>query len=245
MAKLNQILAIEKGIKSKAYSELSELNKVVQKVDLFNGFSKTYQTKDEEGETLPSESKRVQYTTTDVLRNSQRILTELLDITARKDYTNCEAKATVKVDEKVIIQDAPVSYLLFVEKQLTDMRTLIGNLPVLDSADNWNKDANSGLYKTDVVSTHRTKKTVKPIVLYNATPEHPAQTQLVQEDIIAGYWNQIKQSGAMATPDKQAMLERVEKLLQAVKQAREEANGHNEVVTPEIGEALFNYILGE
>lgn len=245
MAKLNQIIAIEKGIKSRVYSELTELNKTVQKADLFNGFSKTYQKKEEEGETLPSENKRVQYTTTDILRNSQRILTELLDITARKDYTNCEAKATVKIDDKIIIKDAPVSFLLFVEKQLTDMRTLIGNLPVLDNADNWSKDTNSGLYKTDIVSTHRTKKTVKPIVLYPATAEHPAQTQLVQEDIIAGYWNQIKQSGAMPLPQKQEFLERVEKLLQAVKQSREEANGFDEVQTPEIGELLFNYILGE
>lgn len=245
MAKLNQIIAIEKGIKSKAYGEFSELNKVVQKPELFNGFSKTYQKKDEDSESLPPESKRVQFTTIDVLRNSQRILTELFDLTARKDYTNCKAVATVRLDEKEIIKDAPVSFLLFMEKQLTDLRTFIGNLPVLDSSDDWNKDPNSGLFKTEIVQTHRTKKTVKPIVLYPATEQHPAQTQLVQEDIIAGYWNQIKQSGAMPLPQKREILGRVEALLQAIKQAREEANGLDEVATPEIGEAVFNYILGE
>ena len=245
MAKLNQIIAIEKGIKSRVYGELTELNKAIQKSELFNGFSKTYQKKDEESESLPPESKRVQFTTSDVLRTSQRIPTELMDVTARKDFTNCEAVATVKIDDQEIIKDAPVSFLLFMEKQLTDLRTFIGHLPVLDSADNWTKDQNSGLFKTDVVQTHRTKKTVKPIVLYPATEQHPAQTQLVQEDVIAGYWNQVKQSGAMPLPEKQAMLERVEKLLQVVKQAREEANGYDEVAAPEVGEAVFNYILGE
>jgi hypothetical protein len=245
MAKLNQIIAIEKGIKSRVYGEVTELNKVIQKPELFNGFAKTYQKKDEDSESLPSESKRVQFTTSDVLRNSQRLLTELMDVTARKDYTNCVAKASVKVDDIEIIKDAPVSFLLFVEKQLTDMRTFINNLPVLDSADDWKKDANSGLFKTDVVQTHRTKKSVKPIVLYPATEQHPAQTQLVQEDVIAGFWNQVKQSGAIPSPEKQMLLERVEKLLQATKQAREEANGFDEVATPEVGNAVFNYLLGE
>ena len=53
MAKLNQIIAIEKGIKSKSHSEISELYKLVQKPALFNGFSKSYQANDEEnGEKL-------------------------------------------------------------------------------------------------------------------------------------------------------------------------------------------------
>ncbi len=39
MAKLNQIIAIEKGIKSKAYAHVTELHKACQKPDLFNGFS--------------------------------------------------------------------------------------------------------------------------------------------------------------------------------------------------------------
>ena len=43
MAKLNQIIAIEKGIKSRVYGDLTELNKAIQKPDLFNGFQKTYQ----------------------------------------------------------------------------------------------------------------------------------------------------------------------------------------------------------
>lgn len=43
MAKLNQIIAVEKGVKSKSYSDLTELNKVVQKPDLFNGLVKRYE----------------------------------------------------------------------------------------------------------------------------------------------------------------------------------------------------------
>lgn len=243
--KLNQIIAIEKGIKSRVYGEITDLNKAIQKPDLFNGFSKQYQKKDEDGEDLPSEKKRVQFLVVDVLRHVERVSTELMDVTARKDWTNCHAKATVVVDGKPLIADVPVSYLLFLEKQLTDMRTFVDNLPVLDEADTWSRDENAGLFKTAEVKTHRTKKVQRPLVLYPATPEHPAQTQLVTEDIIAGFWGQVKTSGAMPKPDKQALAGRVEKLLRAVKEARELANVHDEVSPPAIGPAVFGYLLGE
>lgn len=244
MAKLNQVIAIEKGVKSRAYSEITNLNKAIQKPDLFNGFSKTYQKNNEDGEDLPAESKRVQFSTTEVLRGVERSLTDLMEVTARKDYTNCHAKASVRVNGTILVDNAPVSYLLFLEKQLTDVRTLVGNLPVLDEAEDWHKDENSGLYKARETKTHRTKKVQKPIVLYQATAEHPAQTQLITEDILAGFWSQVKQSGAIPKPEKESILERVETLLRAVKEAREEANMADETEVPNVGQNIFGYLLG-
>ena len=244
MAKLNQIIAIEKGIKSSAYGALTELNKAAQKPDLFNGFSKTYRKKDEDGEELPPEGKRVQYTSGEVLRAAERALTDLVDVTARKDWTNCVAKADVVVDGKTLIASAPVSFLLFMEKQLTDLRTLVGNLPVLDVAEDWRSDPNSGLYRTEPTETHRTKKMQKPIVLYAATTEHPAQTQLITEDVIAGWWVLTRQSGAMPKPEKQKLQDRIDKLIQAIKQAREAANMFDETDAPAIGAPVFGYLLG-
>lgn len=243
MAKLNQIIAIEKGIKSSAYGALTELNKAAQKPDLFNGFSKNYRKKDEDGEELPPEGKRVQYTSGEVLRSAERALTDLVDVTARKDWTNCVAKADVVVDGKTLIASAPVSFLLFMEKQLTDLRTLVGNLPVLDVAEDWKSDPNSGLYRTEPTETHRTKKMQKPIVLYAATPEHPAQTQLITEDVIAGWWVLTRQSGAMPKPEKQKLQDRIDKLMQAIKQARETANMFDETDAPAIGASVFGYLL--
>lgn len=244
MAKLNQIIAIEKGIKSSAYGALTELNKAAQKPDLFNGFSKNYRKKDEDGEELPPEGKRVQYTSGEVLRAAERALTDLVDVTARKDWTNCVAKADVVVDGKTLIASAPVSFLLFMEKQLTDLRTLVGNLPVLDVAEDWKSDPNSGLYRTEPTETHRTKKMQKPIVLYAATTEHPAQTQLITEDVIAGWWVLTRQSGAMPKPEKQKLQDRIDKLIQAIKQAREAANMFDETDAPAIGAPVFGYLLG-
>lgn len=245
MAKLNQIIAIEKGIKSRVYGEVTDLHKAVQKQDLFSGFVKNYEPKEDGDEGLPSERKRVQYEVNDVLRSVERLNTELFDVTARKDWTNCDAKADVVVDGKTIIEQAPVSYLLFLEKHLTDMRTFVGCLPVLDDGEAWTKDPNSGLFKTDTVSQHRTKKVQKPIVLYPATEQHPAQTQLITEDVIAGFWRQVKHSGAMPKPEKEMLATRVEKLLQAVKHAREEANTRDETMAPSVGSAVFSYLMAD
>lgn len=243
MAKLNQIIAVEKGIKSRVYSEVGELDKAAQKPELFNGLVRTYEKKFEDDEELPGENKMVHYEVGNVLRLVRQLSTELFDITARKDWSNCEAKADVAVEGKVILTQVPVTYLLFLEKQLTDLRTLFGRLPTLDEGEAWTKDGSSGLYVTAPTTTHRTKKVQRPLVLYQATVEHPAQTQVITEDVLAGYWKQTKQSGAMPRVDRVKLVDRIEKLLQAVKAAREAANGIDEVKTPSVGGPVFNYLL--
>ena len=50
MAKLNQIIAVEKGVKSKAHQDLTAAQHGLQKPALLAGISRTYQPKDEEGE---------------------------------------------------------------------------------------------------------------------------------------------------------------------------------------------------
>lgn len=244
MTKLNQIIAIEKGVKSRSYAAITEINKNL-KPELFNGFSKTYQDKDEDGEKLPSESKRVQFTVPEVLRSVARLSTDLFDVTAKKDWTNCSAKAPVVVDGVEIIPAAPVSYLLFLEKQITDLNTLVSNLPILDEGENWAIDANSGLYKAAPTQTHRTKKVVKVLTLVQPTPEHPGQAQPYNEDVITGFWTNIKASGAMPKPEKQKLLDRIEVLLRAVKSAREAANMYDVVATPNVGEAVFGFLYPE
>jgi len=245
VAKLNQIIAIEKGVKSRVYGELTEINKSLQKPDIFNGFSKTYQKIGEDDEELPAERKKVQAEVPVVFKRVEKLMGELMKVTARKDWSNTSAKASVRVNGVALLEEVPVTYLLFLEKQLTDLRTMIGNLPVLDDSENWTKDVNSGLYRADETKTHRTKKVQKPIVLFPATAEHPAQTQLITQDVIAGHWTNVKQSGALPRPEKEKLLTRVDQLLQAVKVAREEANNAEEIISPDVGQAIFNFLFAE
>lgn len=242
MKKLNQVLAIEKGIKTKSYAKLSDLHKVTQKHDLTDGFTKTYQPLREDGNKLPSESKKVQVSADDVFKEIGAAFTELFNVTAQKDWANQTAKADLIVDGKVLIKDCPPTYLLFLKKQLTDLETFIGKFVELKPDTNWSVDGASGLNKSDPVTTHRTEKVLEPIVKYAATPEHPAQTEMITRDIIVGHWTTTYFSGALSKTRKTQLSERIQRLLNAVKEALEIAN-MTSAAESTAGNAFFDYLF--
>jgi hypothetical protein len=62
------------------------------------------------------------------------------------------------------------------------------------------------------------------------------------EDTLVGYWSTTKFSGAMAMADREAMLNRVRVLQEAVKTARESANSH-EAKVRSTSDALLGFIF--
>jgi len=242
MAKLNQIIAVEKGVKSGALRDLTDAHHGLQKPALLAGISRVYQPKDEEGEQLPPESTRVQIKADDVIRRTAAIMTRLFDVTATKDWANCSAKADVTVDGQAILRDVPVSYLLFLEKQLTDLHTFVKKLPVLDASEAWAFDESADCWKTGSVRTNRTKKVPRNHVKAEATEKHPAQVEVYYEDVTVGYWTTVKFSGALPAKRVNDLLDRVDRLQRAVKFAREEANGA-EVTDQRAGDAVFRYLF--
>lgn len=244
--RLNQHLANENQIKNETDKTITMLYHIAQKPDLFSGLEKFYSSlADEGGDKLPPETKKVQVVAENVLKDGATLWSRYFDYTATKDTANANAKADVVVGETILLKDMPVTTLLFLEKQLENVRTLVTHLPVLDGADNWEKDEATGHHKTKEVQTHRTKKVQKPIVKYPHSDKHPAQTEMITEDIVEGYWHTKKFSGAMTYPRKRAILDRVSLLLQAVKTAREGANGATEAPKVEVGDAIFGYLFHE
>ncbi|WP_027341379.1 DUF7873 family protein [Hamadaea tsunoensis] len=242
MPKLNQIIAVEKGVKSRSLQELTDAHRDVQKPALLSGIARTYQAKDEEGEQLPPESTKVQIRTEEVLRGVAVTLTRLFDVTATKDATNCVARADVVVDDDTLLSDVPVSYLLFLEKQLTDLHTFVKKLPILDAAESWQYNDSADSWSTEPVRTLRTKKVPRNHVKAEATEKHPAQVEVYYEDVTIGYWTTVKFSGALPAKRVSELLERVEKLQSAVKFAREEANG-TQAVDRKVGDKVFGYLF--
>ncbi|GAB3996582.1 hypothetical protein GCM10029992_17110 [Glycomyces albus] len=244
MTKLNQIIAIEKGVKTKAARALGDAGRELGKAPLLSGISRTYQPKDEEGEQLPPESTKVQRRVEEQLREVSKAMTRLFDVTATKDRTNAVATADVVVDGEVLLAEVPVTYLLFLERQLGELQTFVKGLPVLDAAESWSFNDSANCYATDPVKTVRTKKVPRNHVKAEATEEHPAQVEVYYEDIPVGYWTTVKFSGAAPARRVAILTERLEKLQQAVKFAREEANG-SETVEERFGEKVFDYLLGD
>jgi len=241
-AKLNQILAIEKGIKDRVHKSAAELYHAAQKPTLFNGFTKEYRPINEQSEVYAPQRQRVQINAEDAIRRDLESQKELIDVTATKDFANQVAKADIVIDGNVVVKDAPATFILWLEKRVEDIRTFITHLPVLDESEDWVVDVNTSLYKSGQITTHRTQKVSEPIVLYPATDKHPAQTQLITKDVLVGFWDEVKLSGALPVPRKKLILERVEKLYRAVKVAREAAN-MADAPKQDVGSALLDFLV--
>lgn len=241
---LHKIIALEKTRKSVAKTAGDQHYHTLQKHQLSSGGQGTYQPASEDDSPLPAESQRVQVEAEKVL---QRFLVSQLpawDITATKDLGNTVAKSDVVVDGETILHDVPVTTLIFLEKQLTDIRTVISHAPVLDPGESWSRDTETGLWKTAPVETIRTRKVTEPVVVIQPTEKHPGQWTDRSKDIKAGTWSRTKLSGALPSTRKDQLLDRVHRLIEAVKTAREEANS-TEVEFTEIAKPVFDWILGE
>lgn len=241
--KLNQIIALVAGRKADAAKVVTELYHVLQKEGLFDGISRTYKPRADDGETLPPESKMVQKKVSDLITTATGAWSELFDLTLTQDSGNCLARADVEIDGKTILKEVPVTTLLFLEKQLNDVATFISKLPVPDPAYKWEHDERQDCLATLPSQTVRTKKVPKSFVKYEATKEHPAQVEVFHEDIVVGDWTTILYTGRMSAQEKNEILQRVKKLQDAVKVARETANA-SEVEKQKMGEALFSYLFG-
>jgi hypothetical protein len=244
MPKLNQIVAVVSGKKTRVEKEFGELHKLAQKGDLFNGMSRTYKKVNEEGEDLAPETKLPQKSADEIIKSSREILTGIMDAIATQEWGNCRAKASVVVDGQTILTDVPLTVLLYVEKQLNDLNTFVGGLPVLDPAEQWKRDENTGRMFSETSTTVRTKKVQKGLLLAPATDKHPAQVAQITEDVTVGVWNQVKYSTAMPAVQKTAILNRIAKLHDAVKMAREEANSI-EVDQKTIAGPILSYVFGD
>jgi hypothetical protein len=239
---LNQLLAVRKGIRSEVTAAAVALHRDSQKMPLLNGFTKTYRRINEDDPELPGESLKLQLRVSDLLGMLRDQYVRLWDLTATIDVTNCEARGTVVVGEHRI--EAPVSFLLFLEKQLGELHEFIAKLPILDPSENWKWAPTANAWMTDRFTTVRSKKVPRNHVLAEATDKHAAQVQIWHEDVPVGYWDTVKFSGAIPAEQKNQLLVRVSEVRQAVKMAREEAN-MAAVRQTVVADALFDHIFAE
>lgn len=242
MPKLNQLLAVRKGLRGRTDNAVTELYKQLQKPALYAGLVRTYQPRDDAGEHLPSERQLVQRSVEDDLQSTAAAMTKLFEVTASVDYTNQITGADVPVGEDVLIQNAPVSFLLFLEKQLTDFRTMVTKVPTLAPEEEWSPDHHNGGARSASVGTTRARKVPFSFEASPATDKHPAQVQVMQRDEIVGDWTLVKFSGAVSVVRRDQILTKIDTLMDAVRKAVEEANVALTVdVSP--GEAVFDFLL--
>jgi hypothetical protein len=240
--KLSQIIAIEKDVKIETEKDVTRIYHQSQAEGRFNGLMRTYQPNDLEGDPLPDEKTTVQQNAEEMLDQTFTKLTRLWDLVLTKDAANQEAVANIEIDGVgVLATDVPVTTLLWLEKQLVDLRTSLGAFPTLDPAKVWEFDNAQGLWVTAPTEQNRNKKVLRNHVKAEASDKHPAQVETYTDDVAIGKYTTRYLSGAFPTPRKQELIERVNRLLNAVKQAREAGNTQ-EIVDREMADTMFQYL---
>jgi len=186
----------------------------------------------------------VRYTAEGLLKTAEDAFVEMFDMVLTQDVGNCTAKADIKIGADVIAADVPLTFLLFLEKQLVDVATLVRKLPVRDLGVVWDEDCPVDDCVQLTTTQVKTKKVEKVRSLAAATEHHPEQVDIATEDVLIGHWTNTKFSGECSNSRVATLLQRVTAMQDAVKLAREEANTE-EVDKQEIGEAIFGYLFKE
>lgn len=243
MTRLNQIIAIEKDTKRKHEQTWTHLYHLIQASGQFDGLVRTYAPRDENGAHRAPESKKVVARVPEVITQLQTSLERLFDLTATKDAANQHAVADISIGDTVLAASVPVTTLLWLEKKLGELRLTVSKFPVLSVEKDWTWDEANSFYRSATAKTTSTAKVEKYDVIVQATDKHPAQVVKNTVDVIVGDWSTQELSGAVPTGTRDAILARIDLLLVAVKQAREEANSI-EVTDKLIGNSLLNFVFG-
>lgn len=244
MAKMHELLAVEASVAANLQRDIDETLKTFGRGEAFRKTtkSKVYFAEDEQ-RLNTSEVTELTTTVQDRLKWFSGHATKFFDLVLQKDKTNQAANADLEVDGKVIATNVPATTLLMLESKLQEVRKVVDATPTLPSTVRWVRDENEGLWVTaDPVVTFTTKKVAKPVVLYEATKEHPAQVKEVSEDVPVAKITQTTWAGLLTATEKATLLGRLDTLLQAVKKARQRANTAD-VVKADIGKTLFTYLF--
>lgn len=248
MAKLHELLAVDKNLSKQADSTRADLiNTFKNKKNHFTEKLTTFEPVADGAPAVTEEQLGLQTTVEKELEWISEHISKALDVSHQICVANTTAKADIILEDGTILhKDIPATSLLELEGSMNQVRELIITIPTLDPARGFEPapGRGPGIYVARDVIRNRTHKISKPLVLYPANEKHPAQVQLVTEDVVLGAVKTKEWSGLLTTADKGAMLNRVEVLVRAIKKARARANEIPiEVAGNKIGGSLLKFVF--
>lgn len=248
MSKLHELLAVGTNLENQANKTLSDLKATFDKKrHLFEQKLVTFKSNEENVAPVTEAQSDIQSSVTKELGWITGILTKDIDVGHQVDVANTQAVGDIVTEDgEVIAKGVPATSLLQLEKHLQKFHDLLVTIPTLDPAKGFSVDPDRehGIFKARDVNKNRTKKVNKPLVLAPATDKHPAQVQLVTEDVVVGTIQEQEWSALLTPAQKGDLIEQCEVLTRAVKKARARANELElDVTTHKIGKRLFDFIL--
>ena len=248
MPKLHEVLAVEGELKGANEKILIETAATFsKKAAHFSGSHKQYRPfNDAEAEAEGFEENHEMVTTVNAkLNHMWTHVSRYLDAKLQKERTNQEARANIEIDGKTIAEDVPATFLLGLESKIVQWRKVLDQVPTLAPGVSWRKDPDKGehVYLAEHQETSfRTKKTVQHKILSEATDHHPAQIERWNEDTNVGKYITTRWCGMLSAAEKSELIEKLDKLSRAVKQARQRANS-TEIVKSKIGMRIVDFLM--
>jgi len=247
MSKLHELLAVEGKLESQSKKVISDLqNTFNKKRHLFEEKKVVFTPHAENEQSVTEAQSDIQSTLDKELDWVRGHLVKSLNASYQVAEANTQARADIILEDgTVVAKGVPATALLELEKRVSEIAELLKNVPTLDPAKGFQPDAarGEGYFQAREVNKGRTKKANKAIVLYDATPEHPAQTQIVTEDVEVGRIQEQEWSSLFTPARKSNLINKAEILERAVRQARARANEQTIDKDKSIAESLLNAIF--
>jgi len=248
MGKLHELLAVEGDLEG-TYKKILEETSIqfTKHPDRYFGQHTRIEMFDENTLREADVHKELDDTVRAKLEYSGEHVIRYLDAVLQKERTNQEASADIVVDDEILATAVPATFLLGLETKLKHIRqSLYEVIPTLQPGVRWEADPTqgSGVYKRLYPEEKfRTKKVFKNHIKTEATKEHPAQVDVYTEDEKIARVTTDTWCGMCTPAEKSVLLGRIDKLIRAVKHARQKANS-TEVVDMNIGTKIFEFING-
>lgn len=242
---LHELLAVEGDLDGAHKKIIEETKKTFsKKTVLFIGQHRKLEMFVEDGINYPEEHKKIDTTVSQKLQHMQHTEKRYFDAMLQKEATNQVATADLVVDGVTIGTGLPATFLLGMETRLKHLRSVYEEIPTLQPGTSWIKDETEGkdIYKTEKPDEKlKTETTVEPVIMYEATKEHPAQIKEMSKVKNVGKYITTTWSGMISPAEKSILLGKIDKLIIAFKKARQRANT-TEVIKKTIGKEIFDYI---
>jgi hypothetical protein len=240
-ATLAQIIAVEEARRSATDRWWKLVAQDLAKDQLLVGHDYVHEAF-EGGRQEPPDKQKVRLNTEALLAEAQEKLGQFFDASATRDWANTGARADVVLDGETILPDVPTTFLLFLERRLTELLADIRKMPTQNPAQDWHPSTTPGIWRTEPVKRATTRKDVEFRTVSPAEGMRPAQYEAVPYDVPSGEWTRVELTSAMTARQSAAIQANLTRLAEAVKMARIHAN-RVEAPDVHVGRAIFDRIF--
>lgn len=251
MGKLHEVIAAEETRATVFKDAISQTTAIFQSPHALEGVMQHVRaTVEDDGSAggglhIPEvvEVVEVAETVTGRVRQIVQAFDRFADVIVDKEFGNTVAKAALIVDgEELGPPEMPATFLLSMENKLKPLLTVLRAIPVHDMKTDWvPHDGRPNVMKGRSETRTITKKVERSKVVVDPTEHQPGQYHIFTEDMKVGEKTITALSGKWSPTQKARIIERVENLICAFRQARQRAN-EVEVEAPSV-DFISNYIL--